>query len=102
MSERLEAVLVDLSIRRRPVGGGLSSGRAEWEDVRRTVGGARPDPWRGEGVVIDAGFDVSGESTVGSLGARSLATSTAVSTIATYPLIRACLISLASLHHLLT
>lgn len=71
MSEREEFVLVDRSMRRRELGG-LSSGNAEWEDVRRTVGGgAKPDPCRGEGVVMDAEFDVSGESTVGSLGADS-------------------------------
>ena len=59
---------MDRNIRRR--GFETSSGRAEWEEVRRTVGGgARPAPRRGEGVVIDAEFDVSGESTVGSLGA---------------------------------
>jgi hypothetical protein len=69
MSEREEFVLVDRSIRRRAVGG-LSSGKAEWEDVRRTVGGGpKPVPWRGEGVAMDAEFDVSGESTVGSRGA---------------------------------
>jgi hypothetical protein len=70
MSEREELVLVERSIRRRAVGG-LSSGNAEWEDVRRTVGGGpKPGPCRGEGVVIDAEFDVSGESTVGSRGAE--------------------------------
>jgi hypothetical protein len=38
--------------------------------VRRTVGGGpKPVPWRGEGVVMDAEFEVSGESTVGSRGA---------------------------------
>ena len=69
ISERDELVLVDRSMRRRAVGG-LSSGNAEWEDVRRTVGGgAKPDPCRGEGVVMDAEFEVPGESTVGSLGA---------------------------------
>jgi len=68
ISERDEFVLVERSIRRRAFGG-LSSGNAEWEDVRRTVGGgAKPDP-RGEGVVMEAEFDVSGESTVGSRGA---------------------------------
>lgn len=36
-------------------------------------GGAKPDPWRGEGVVMDAEFDVSGESTVGNRGAISSA-----------------------------
>jgi len=71
MSEREEFVLVDRSIRRRAVGG-LSSGNAEWDDVRRTVGGGpKPVPCRGEGVAIDAEFDVSGESTVGRRGAGS-------------------------------
>jgi hypothetical protein len=32
-------------------------------------GGPKPVPCRGEGVVMDAEFDVSGESTVGSRGA---------------------------------
>jgi len=73
MSDREEFVLVERSMRRRALGG-LSSGNAECEDVRRTVGGgAKPDPCRGEGVVMDAEFDVSGESTVGSRGAKQSA-----------------------------
>jgi hypothetical protein len=78
-SEREDDVLVDLNIRLRRGAfevEGISSGRAECEDVRRTVEGGvrevRADPigWRGEGVVMDAELDVSGESMVGNLGAR--------------------------------
>jgi hypothetical protein len=46
---------------------GPSSGRAECDDVRRTVGGARA---LGEGVAIDAEVEVPDECTVGNLGAE--------------------------------
>jgi hypothetical protein len=69
ISEREEAVLVDRNIRDLPVG--ASSGKAEWEDVRRTVAGASVDPdCRGEGVLIEADLEVSGESILGNRGAR--------------------------------
>ena len=102
MSEREEFVLVDRSMRRRALGG-LSSGNAEWEDVRRTVGGgAKPDPCRGEGVVMDAEFDVSGESTVGSRGASSQESYFRNTVRGAYPLRRASLIYLAFRLRLLT
>jgi len=95
MSEREEFVLVERSIRRRAVGG-LSSGNAEWEDVRRTVGGGpKPVPCRGEGVAIDAEFDVSGESTVGSRGADSQRSAPRDTRREAHPLILASLTCLA-------
>jgi hypothetical protein len=95
ISEREELVLVERSIRRRAVGG-LSSGNAEWEDVRRTVGGGpKPVPWRGEGVVMDAEFDVSGESTVGRRGAGSQHFTSRNTRRKAHPLILASLVCLA-------